>query len=317
MNPGTTWDRVDRCARSFHERATVHLLRGVLVVRTAEQTDPVRSVEMRSREPVAVIELQGASFRAPPAMLVGEGAAATVALEDRALDRVGNVTRTRLAGAFGRALPRRPAGGEALLLHMFDQQIECSFEDRRQVSVGDAVPEQVLGLTELVTTRAARGELKLERFLRERCNHGPAFIASRWRCGWRCEGESRRRGATGVAVPNANAGAASGGELGRSGSLRTTVGTGGCGERRATSSSISRFDLPAASASTLHWLSVVRCGASKRNPVRWTFPERTASRITGKRRAARATLIRLQAVSSENPSSPTQKANIEEKARSR
>src|SRR5229473_619539 len=238
MNAGMTWNRVDRCARSFHERATVHLLRGVLVVRTAEQTDPVRSVEMRSREPVAVIELQGASFRAPPAMLVGEGAAATVALEDRALDRVGNVTRTRLAGAFGRALPRRPAGGEALLLHMFDQQIECSFEDRRQVSVGGAVPEQVLGLTELVTTRAGGG----------------------------AKARAGDDGATGVAVPNANAGAASGGELGRSGSLRTTVGTGGCGERRATSSSISRFDLPAASASTLHWFRW--SGAARLNAIR-------------------------------------------------
>src|SRR5216683_7780375 len=74
-------------------------------------------------------------------------------------------------------------------------------------------------------------------------------------------------GATGTAVLNENAGDDSGGRLGRSGSLRTTVGTDGCGETRATSSSISRFDLPAASANTLLWLSVVRCGASKRNPV--------------------------------------------------
>jgi len=35
------------------------------------------------------------------------------------------------------------------------------------------------------------------------------------------------------------------------------------------------------------------------------------------RRAARATLIRLQATSSENPSSPTQNANIEENDHSR
>src|SRR5216684_1079109 len=92
MNAGMTWNRVDRFARSFHGRATVHLLRGVLVVRTAEQADPVRSVEMRSREPVLVIELQGASLRAPAAALVGERAAAIVALEDLALDRIGNVT---------------------------------------------------------------------------------------------------------------------------------------------------------------------------------------------------------------------------------
>src|SRR5216683_3105081 len=87
MNAGMTWNRVDRFARSFHERATVHLLRGVLVVRTAEQADPVRSVEMRSREPVLVIELQGASLRAPAAALVGERAAATVGLFARGLSR--------------------------------------------------------------------------------------------------------------------------------------------------------------------------------------------------------------------------------------
>src|SRR6266849_7746005 len=104
MNAGMTWNRVDRFARSFHERATVHLLRGVLVVRTAGQADPVRSVEMRSREPVAVVELQGAGLRAPAGALVSERAAATVALEDIALDRVGNVTRTRFVRIFGRGL---------------------------------------------------------------------------------------------------------------------------------------------------------------------------------------------------------------------
>src|SRR6266851_4674864 len=109
MNAGMTWNRVDRFARSFHERATVHLLRGVLVVRTAEQADPVRSVEMRSREPVLVIELQGASLRAPAAALVGERAAATVALIDLALDRVGNVTRRWCVGLFARGLSRPPA----------------------------------------------------------------------------------------------------------------------------------------------------------------------------------------------------------------
>src|SRR5216684_8655120 len=175
MNAGMTWNRVDRSARSFHERATVHLLRGVLVVRTAEQADPVRSVEMRSREPVLVIEFQGASLRAPPATLVGEGAAAAVALEDLALDRVGNVTRTGFAGSFGRGLSRLPARREPLLLHVLDHQVERRFEDRRQVSVGNAVPEQVLQLAELLTARATRGELELERLLGEGCNHGPAF----------------------------------------------------------------------------------------------------------------------------------------------
>ena len=106
-------------------------------------------------------------------------------------------------------------------------------------------------------------------------------------------------------------------ELPRSGSLRTIVGTGGFGARRATSSSISRFDLPAASANTSSWFSVVRCGVSERSPARCTFPERSTSRITGMLRAARAIAIRLQATSSEKPSSQTQKVNIEENDQSR
>src|SRR5216684_4699333 len=192
MNAGMTWNRVDRSARSFHERATVHPLRGVLVVRTTEQADPVRSVEMRSREAVAVIEFEGRSLAAPAAMLVGERAAATVALEDLAFDGVRDVTRRRCVRVFGRSRSRLPTRGESLLLHLLDEQVECLLEDRRQVSVGDAVAEQILGLAELVMTRATRGELELERLLGERCNYSPLIASRRWR-GWRCERESRRR----------------------------------------------------------------------------------------------------------------------------
>src|SRR5713101_2557596 len=160
---------------------------------TAGGSGPVRSVEMRSREPVLVIELQGASLRAPAAALVGERAAAIVALEDLALDRSGNVTRTQVVGLLVRCLPCLPTRGEALLLDLLDQQVESLFEDGRHISVRDSVPEQILGLAELVTTRATRGELKLERLLGERGNHGPAFIASRCQRGWRCERERERR----------------------------------------------------------------------------------------------------------------------------
>src|SRR5712691_13293619 len=103
---GTICKRVDRCACSFHERATVHLLRGVLVVSTTEQADPVGSVELCSREAVAVVEFQGRSLAAPAAMLVGERAAAAVALEDLALDRVRDVTRTRGVAISGRGVSR-------------------------------------------------------------------------------------------------------------------------------------------------------------------------------------------------------------------
>src|SRR3979490_1991860 len=89
------------------------------------------------------------------------------------------------------ARPRLPAGGESLLLHPFDEEVERLLEDGRQVSVWDPVPEQILRLAELVVTRATPSELELERVLGEWCNHGPAFLASRGR--WRCEGQSRRR----------------------------------------------------------------------------------------------------------------------------
>ncbi len=127
----------------MHERATVDLLRGVLVVRTAEQADPVRSVERRSCEAVAVIEFQGACLAAPAAMLVGERAAATVALEDLAFDGVRDVTRRRCVRVFGRSPSRFPTRRESLLLHVLDEQVECVLDDRRQVSIRDAVAEQI------------------------------------------------------------------------------------------------------------------------------------------------------------------------------
>ena len=63
----------------------------MLVMRTAEQPDPVGFVSTRSREAVPVIEFEAASLGAPATMLVRERAATAVALEDRALDRVRNM----------------------------------------------------------------------------------------------------------------------------------------------------------------------------------------------------------------------------------
>ncbi len=97
-----------------------------------------------------------------------------------------------------------------------------------------------------------------------------------------------------------------------SGALETTTGPGSWGATRATSSSISRFDLPAACASSVSWFASVRCGTSRRNPVRCTRPELAASKRAGNRRPARATMIRSYAAASENRSSAMQNANIEE-----
>src|SRR5438874_1598739 len=79
---------VHRCAGSLHEQRTVHLLRGVLIVGSAEQADPICSVETRSSEAVDVIEFQAARLAAFTALPVGKRAAAAVAFEDLALDRV-------------------------------------------------------------------------------------------------------------------------------------------------------------------------------------------------------------------------------------
>jgi hypothetical protein len=163
----------------------------VLVVRATEETDSIRTMEMRAREPIEVIEFQEASLSAPAAALVGVRATAAVALVDLAFDGVGNVTRKRGLRLFWRSLSRLPTRGESLLLDVVDQQVECLLEDCRQVSVRNSVPEQILGLAELVMTRATPGELELERVLGERCNHGPAFIAPRHRRAWRCECKSR------------------------------------------------------------------------------------------------------------------------------
>jgi len=99
--------------------------------------------------------------------------------------------------------------------------------------------------------------------------------------------------AAGSAASAARAGMGAHFTTGHSGSLRITTGTGGSGARRATSSSISRFDLPAACARTASWLSSLRCGASSRSPARCTRPDLAASITAGSRRPERATVIRL------------------------
>jgi len=70
MNPGKSWEHICRPSRPFHERATIHLLCGMLVVRSAEKADAVGPVDALPREPVLMIEFQAARFGAPAAALV-------------------------------------------------------------------------------------------------------------------------------------------------------------------------------------------------------------------------------------------------------
>src|SRR5438552_3303717 len=104
---------------------------------------------MRSRESIEVIEFQGAGLGASVPALIRKRAAAAVALVDCSLDGIGNVARTALADVLIQSFPSLPARREALLLDAFDQKVERPVDDRRNVSVGDAVPHQILCLAQL------------------------------------------------------------------------------------------------------------------------------------------------------------------------
>ena len=89
-----------------------------------------------------------------------DSASAAVALVYRSLDAIGDVARNNVRASVLRhssPLPRLPACRESLLLDAFDQKVECSLNDGRQVSVRDTVPEEVLCLTQLVSQGSARG----------------------------------------------------------------------------------------------------------------------------------------------------------------
>src|ERR1041384_4739602 len=101
-----------------HESAAVHLLRRVLVVRSAEQPDAGDVVQVRAREAFDVIELERARFCAAVAARIDESATATVPLVNCALDRVGDVARIGLGRFCVRT--RFAADGEALLLDIVD-----------------------------------------------------------------------------------------------------------------------------------------------------------------------------------------------------
>jgi hypothetical protein len=108
----------------------------------AQEADPVGSVNWSSSEPVAVIEFQGACFAASAAMLVGEAAAAAVALEDLAFDGVRNVPRGRGARVAGRSRSRLPTRGESLFHHLFDEHVDAAVETATpNGSVGDSGAE--------------------------------------------------------------------------------------------------------------------------------------------------------------------------------
>jgi len=208
----------------------------VLIVATAQQPDAIFIVQMRERESVDVFEFEVARRRAPESSLVYKRASPAVALVDLPLDRVRDVAGGRLLlHDYGGRLARFPTDPEPLLLHVVDQQVERPLDDAGQVSIRNAVPEQVLSHSQLVVKFLVRGELHPVRLLCKRFDGAPMVF---------------RLGALAGAGSRARASGSAGAGAGRSGSFRIVGATAGCGARRATNSSISRFVLPAASAST-------------------------------------------------------------------
>ena len=282
-----------RGARSLHEIAPVHPLGGALIVGTAEQTDPVGIVEMRPRKAVQVIEFEPAFLLAPAAprssvkvqrpesrsntsrwMALGmwrepETGSAAVRRGLRTSPNRSFVTRSMSASsAFSTIVPTSPSGTRW-------RSRSCAWRSlSRQARLAVNWNLKVSSARGLITAR--RSSL---RGTGAEVGAGPDSVAPDESCDTAVPADSNkvRGGFSGVAC---------------AGTLRMTVGTGGFGARRATSSSIWRVDLPVASANTAATFSAVRCGARSRKPVRCTRPERSASRMAGRRRAARATAIR-------------------------
>src|ERR1700694_5846546 len=142
--PGAASGCSGRGPRSFHEGPSVDLHRRMLVVRAAEEPDPVDIVPVCARESVHVIEFQRSSLAAAPPPLVRERAAPFVAFVDRSFDRIRKVARA--AGFLLRRPPALPAPCESPLLDVLDQEIECPFQDGRQFPVRYPMPEQILRL---------------------------------------------------------------------------------------------------------------------------------------------------------------------------
>src|SRR5439155_25414187 len=100
--------------------------------------------------------------------LVDERALAAVAFVELAADCGRNVPGFGLF--WSRVRSWLAAGGEAFFLDALDQHVERSLEDRRDVSVWNAMTQQILRRPQLVPEQVARRELNFVRILRERPN---------------------------------------------------------------------------------------------------------------------------------------------------
>ena len=77
----------------------------MLVVRAAEESDPIHRMIAREREAIDVIELDPILFIAPPPRLVGERARSAISREDRSPDVVRDMPRRSFVRGRRFALP--------------------------------------------------------------------------------------------------------------------------------------------------------------------------------------------------------------------
>ena len=143
----------------------------MLVVRAAEESHPLRIVLLRAGESILVIELDRAGLRAPVSALVDKRTPASIALIDRPLDRVRNVARHPLLFSLCRGRSRLPPHRKPLFGHLLDQHVERPLQHLRHAPIRDPVPQQVLGVLELVPECRASGEFDLEHLRRQRRHH--------------------------------------------------------------------------------------------------------------------------------------------------
>ena len=269
------------------------------------------------------MEFQEGALGASASILAHERALASIVLPCRSLDVARRVTRGERAtrdrairpGADSARCSRRRRRAQLLLLDPFEKEGDRAVEDRARITIWDLATEKCLHAPQLVVALLADRELDTVTLGRRLSTIGRRAAGSAV-AGSAVAGAVARNTAgtfVGGADPGAvtvgaftsiasgavaETGTAAGGVT--AGSFRTEEGTSGRGANSATSASISRRLRLLARASTASWFSCVRCGLSIRTEVRDKAPEARASRMTGKRRQARAAEIRLQAASSES-----------------
>ena len=251
--------------------------RFVGVVRAAAQLDVLHGRLAASRIRLDVVEFEKCRLRAA-SVIADRRAPTRIPSPDGSPHCCRDVART-LGARFRRA--RSSRFGEALAFEPLDQERDGAVEDLGRVARRHRVAQQCLGATEPVVRLARDGELNPVALRRDRHD-------ARGQAGGRGEsshvavatdGDSGAPGSPGGALP-ADTNEATG-TTGDAGSRRTTTGASGWGRSEDTSSSIWRFDLWVADASTAAWFSIVRCGASRRTAVKVIADCSNRSRISG------------------------------------